>query len=228
MKSLLNIFTSIILLFLVFSCSQNNKKIEGTWIGVYSFSAEKGVEKSLKLPVRNLIVFSEKKNYQNGFKLDGYAEEFIDYNKNTRVLNSYKNNYEEFNDVIKQSTTDSLLLATIDKAGNIFGDIKVYKPLPDSLKVKKKCKPQLVNKKFVVESQKYRDTIFFKNDTLLLRSSNKKKNSFIRWERIQINGFDVIFMDNDVPYLINCIKNGSFETISFYDKKYSFQWVEIN
>lgn len=227
MKLYTSILLVLVVLSLVFSCKHNSKRLEGTWIGAYSFSSKEGVEKSLKIPVRNLIVFSETNIYQNGFKIDSYTEKSLNYNKRTKTLRSYEGEFGKFSDVIQQITSDSLVIATIDESGNVIGNMEVYRRLSDSLKKKENCEIQLTSKKFVIESEVYKDTIFFKNDTLLTKSSNKTKNTFLRWERVQINDFDVIFIDNDVPYLINCNKDGSIKATAFYDKKYNFRLYEI-
>lgn len=215
MKILIRI---LILTLLLFSC-QTDKVLQGTWIGVYSYSDKN----PNLLPIRNLITFDKSKFNSQGFWVDGYKEINGEYNSISKELKTNEVREELFIyvDKIEKITHDSLIIKTISENGDEFGRRKVYKKINDSLKSKSNI--NLIGKKFIIKSEKNKDTIFFKNDSLLLNMASKSK---VQYERLNYNGFDILFMSDDAPYVIYKQKDNKIYALVFSLKVIELELIE--
>lgn len=185
-----------LILVLFLSACQTDKNLKGTWIGEYSKS-ENG---AIVFPERNLLAFMDNKCYSKGSKYD-YGTELREsknmYFSNDIIFNEdYSGeNPLEYYEIVKVES-DSLVIKILN---NEFQH--VYRKLPENAKHKQKI--DLIGKKFFWENRKFQDTIYFKTDSTLERESNKHPDyRTSSWERISFEGYDVIFMDGDVPFLI--------------------------
>jgi len=205
--------TSNILLILVLflSACQTDKDLKGTWIGEYS-NSESG---SIIFPERNLLTFKNNKCYSKGSKYD-YGTE-IRESKNMYFSNDiiFNEDYSEdkpieYYEIVKVES-DSLVVKI---PNNEFQH--VYRKLPESAKHNQKI--DFIGKRFFWKNRKFQDTIYFKTDTTLVRESNKRADyNTSTWERISFEGYDILFMDRDVPYLIEN-RNGKTINLKTFHK----------
>ncbi len=180
------------------SSCQNEKKLNGTWISAYEYREAD----SLKYDLSG-IPFNELWEFKNGtlkireFKYDHYFNErsFNFKLKGNKLV--VGNDEPYFSDVINPITKDSFVLS-----GLSYADFKlVYKRLADSLK-NKSTDIKLTGKKYIRNYRKWTDTIQFINDSVYVSNSWKMGDSDLRWERINHNGFDILFTDIYVPFVI--------------------------
>ena len=188
----------IITIILLNSCQDD--KIEGTWVGDYTYPTnyQNG---DVVLPLQKLMRFKNGKAFYKGSK-NNFGKESIegDYSILSKNI-KFKETFEKYR--IKLVTNDSLVLIN-----NSSSFVQILRRLPDTLKNDKNLK--LIGNKYNWENKKFSDQIFFRNDSILNRKSNYGSNSNgIHWERAEFNGFDIIFMDGDVPYIIDESKDES-------------------
>jgi hypothetical protein len=204
--------TSILLILVLFlSACQTDKDLKGTWIGEYSNSGKT----SLGFPERNLLTFKNNKCYSKGSKYDygtGIRESKNMYFSNDIIFNEdySEDNPLEYYEIIKIES-DSLVIKI---PNNEFRH--VYRKLPESAKHNQKI--DFVGKNFFWKNRKFQDTIYFKTDSTLVRKSNKRPDyNTSSWERINFEGYDILFMDGDVPYLIEN-QNGKIINLKTFHK----------
>ena len=179
----------ILTIILFNSCQDNN--IEGTWIGDYTYPTD---NKELILPIQKLIQFENGKAYFKGSK-NSFGKEIIE-GKYSLFWNNIKFNDQYENYKIQKVNKDSLVLKN-----DASSFIQIFKRVPDSLKNDKNIR--LTGNLYRWVNEKFTDTIFFKNDSIIKRKTNNfSQNDNTNWERINFNGFDVIFMEGDVPFII--------------------------
>ncbi len=188
-------YISLILVLFLSAC-QTDKDLKGTWIGEYT-SNSKTETVNMVFAEQNLLTFKNNKCFAKGSK-HSYGTEIRESNNmlfsNKIVFNS-QNSGDELYEIIK-TENDSLVLKSP------YGDyLKIYRKLSDSLKHNQKI--DFIGKKFVWKNRIFQDTIYFKSDSTLMRKSIKRPNyNTWSWERINYEGFDILFMDGDVPYVI--------------------------
>ncbi|MFI1770228.1 hypothetical protein [Thalassobellus citreus] len=212
-----NIF--ILFLGLITSCN-SNKKLEGTWIGAYSYSEK--FESFMNLPIRNFVTFKDNEYFAKNFTYDYLSEKSFgngtyEYRSNEIILDSDIEN----NKIIESINNDSLVFKGKDGSNN-----SVFKKLNDSLKNKSK-NIKLIGKRFFIKSKEYNDTLSFINDTLIIKSSDKTKNPGTRWERFNHNGFDILFMEMDIPLIIREELNDKIHLTGFHKKRYDIELIEL-
>ncbi|PIX09291.1 MAG: hypothetical protein COZ75_07560 [Flavobacteriaceae bacterium CG_4_8_14_3_um_filter_34_10] len=219
MKKLIVLILSAIYLF---NCkSVKESELQGTWIGAYTFSSK---QHSLQLPVRDIINFNNNDFTLRGFWVDGSNNLIGEYNPLTKVITTNEINEYPFKDIIAQISQDSIVIET-ELDNKEFGLKRVYKKLNDSLKYKQKV--ALTGKRFLIKSETYNDTILFKSDSLYEISSSELPNLYQNWERVEFNGFDIIFLSHDIPYIIKGEKNGVINLTCYFKKKYELQFIEL-
>ncbi|MCR8668067.1 hypothetical protein NO995_10265 [Aestuariibaculum sp. M13] len=213
--------TISLILVLFLSACKTDKNLKGTWIGEYSKS-ENG---TIVFPERNLLTFKNNKCYSKGSKYD-YGTELRE-SKNMYFSNDiiFNEDYSEENPLeyyeIVKAENDSLVIKI---PNNEFQH--VYRKLPESAKHKQTIK--LIGKKFFWENRKFQDTIYFKTDSTLVRESNKHPDyKTSSWERINFEGYDIIFMDGDVPYLIEKQNGKTINLITFHKTDVEHTMTEL-
>ena len=201
------------------ACS-SDKKLQGTWIAAYS--EYKDLEENVKLPIRNVISFN-----QNQFKFKSFKYDFL-YDKDFQ-----KGNYDFFLNKLSlhTDTISSTLICSINNdsivvKGNTRTNSIIYKRLADSLK-NRSNNIKLAGKKFVRYSDNEIDTLDFKNDSIVYINDYQKLNSERNWERFKQDGFDIVFMNLDTPYIILEQKCKTILLTTFFTDKANIKLVSI-
>ncbi len=213
---------------MLFSACRSEKDFEGTWIGAYVNS------EPLYPPILNVITFDKMDYTIQGFKFY-YGNDPIkgSYNIFTDDFSTnFQNHYPfEFKETIELINKDSMVIKTVDEKGEeVNGKLRfTYKKLHDSLKIDFKNNVDLTGKTFGFESKSYKDTIYFKNDSILIRNSvvtNGPKGK--SWQRINHNGFEILFIRNEAPYIIYQVKSNRIFLKCFQEKSRYYEMYEIN
>lgn len=192
---------------------QTDKDLKGTWIGEYT-SNSKTEKINMVFAEQNLLIFKNNKCFAKGSK-NSYGTK-IRESKNMMFSNKIIFDSPNLDKIpeeyeIVKAENDSLVIKTLNS--DFF---KIYRRLPNNLKHNQKI--TLIGKKFYWENKMFKDTIYFKTDSTLIRESIKRPNyKTSSWERINFEGFDILFMDGDVPYLIEN-KNGKKITLRTFHK----------
>ena len=207
----------ILILTLILSSCQSDNKLNGNWIGDYAYSIE-GNETRMIKPIRRILTFDNGLLIARGSKYDyGTDIEKGEYNLTLKTL-ELEGKYENYD--IDFFESDSLVL--INKANSYR---YIYRKLSDSLKQNSEI--EFIGKQFKWENNKFTDTIFFKNQTYFKRKSQKYNNAEVSWERIKHNGFDIIFIDGDVPYLIKSQNEKTINLLSFHKTELKHRMTEL-
>ena len=138
----------------------------------------------------NEIVYSEE------FRYDWYEEERTDEFRLEGNKLVIPENEAQFSDVIDPITQDSIIVSRPSNPLN-----QVYKRISDSLK-NKSSDFKLTGKKFIRNYRQLTDTIEFINDSVYISSALEIGDSDLMWERKNHNGFDILFTDGFVPFVI--------------------------
>ncbi|MCC8358899.1 hypothetical protein [Salinimicrobium sediminilitoris] len=210
----------LIILFLVLFLSCSSKEnLEGTWIGAYSYSTNSD---SKKMPTRILITFEKDKYFAKSFKYDYRSESDFEkgtyeYNRDTIFYNSDQTNTA----LLEIISKDSLVMKGLEGANNT-----VYKRLEDSLK-SKSDNINLKGKRFLRTSLNYSDTLNFTNDSIIIKSWENNRTLEIHWERISHNGFEILFLDLDIPYIIRKGRDGTIKLTGLHKNRYELELREL-
>ncbi|WP_461302910.1 hypothetical protein [Aureisphaera sp.] len=190
--------TNILLIAIILTSCQNVKKLNGTWISAYQYQEKDTVNYDL-----SGIAFNEIWEFNNGkliireFKYDVYenTRSFEFKLKGNKLIIDDEESY--FFEEIVPITKDSFQLSGINN-----GNFKlIYKKLNDSLKSKSN-EFKLSGNKYIRNFKKWTDTIHFVNDSVYKSSGWKQGNSDLMWERINHNGFDILFTDIYIPFIL--------------------------
>ena len=215
MKKILFLF----LLGMFMSCN-SNQKLEGTWIGAYSYSHIS--DSDTHLPQRIVVTFKNGQYFARSFKYDYRAESDLEngsyeYRGDSLFLKSSSVKTE----IIDILSKDSLVIKGLGGSSNT-----VYKKLDDSLK-SRSGNISLTGKRFLRTSKNYSDTLNFVNDSVVVKSWGNSRNLELSWERINHNGFDILFMDLDIPYIIRMERNGVIKLTGLHKKRYDLELKEL-
>jgi hypothetical protein len=176
----------------------------------------------MNLPIRSFVTFENDKYFTKSFKYDYRTEK--DFEKGTYNYFWNKITYNsdnEYTNTVELLNSDSLVIKGIDGSNN-----SVFKRLDNSLK-NKSNNIKFIGKRFLVKSKTYSDTLHFVSDTLLIKSSDKTRNRGTRWERIKENGFDILFMEMDIPLIITNELDGKIILNGFHKKRYQIEFIEL-
>lgn len=205
---------------MIFSSCSKNKNIEGTWISAYQFDNESN--KAIGFPLRNIFSFKNNKLIFRDFKYDYLSDTNIKkgyYKLWSHKLSAYVNNQLEHTNLIY--TQDSLIFQN-----SIYEKTNIYKRLDNKLKSDKEI--ILSKKRFLITSKNgYRDTFYFINDSIL-RFDKDEPYSTTKWEQFKIDGYNILFIENDIPYVLNHDINGKIQLTGFHEKTYHMELNEIN
>lgn len=211
----------LILVFILTSC-HNERKLNGIWISAYEFDKED----SLKTPLTG-IPFNQVVNIYNGtykvkaFKYDRYEDTWsLKFKlRGNKLIEEGDENfiYDEINPITKDSI---VITGMIDQLS------RVYKRLPDSLK-NISSDINLVGNKYIRFYGSRIDTINFVSDFVYISSAYSIGNSDMRWERINYNGFDILFSDGNIPYLIKKKVGNDIYVSAFDTEKRDFILKQI-
>lgn len=179
------------------SSCQSEKKLNGTWISAYQYKENDSLmESTTGIPFNEVFTFDNGTFNLKQFKYQIYNDERTDNFKLKGNKFVIADNESYFSDVIEPLTKDSIVINGLNS--NLNG---VYKRLADSLK-NKTPEFKLTGKKFVRNYRKWTDTIHFLNDSVYKSSGWTMGNSDLMWERINQNGFDILFTDIYPPFVI--------------------------
>ncbi len=116
---------------------------------------------------------------------------------------------------------DSLIISNL----NFYS--RVYRKLNDSLK-SKSTDFKFTGKKFIRNYRKWTDTIHFINDSVYVSSAWKNGDLDLMWERINHNGFDILFTDIYVPFVIKSKVRNEIYVSTFGSIKEDYTLKEID
>jgi hypothetical protein len=210
----------IVLIVGLFISCNSGQKLEGSWIGAYSYSNIS--DSTMHLPHRNVVTFENNKYFVTRFKYDYRSESDFEkgtyeYNGESIFFNSDKTNTA----FIENMNKDSLVIKGSKGTNNT-----VYKRLEDSLK-SKIDHFDLKGKRFLRTSVKYSDTLDFINDSIIIKSWQNNRKLEIHWEKINHNGFDILFMDFDIPYIIWKERDGTIKLTGLHKNRYELELKEL-
>jgi len=195
------------------SC-QNEKKLNGTWISAYQYQEKDTANYDLSgIEFNEIWEFNDGKLNIREFKYDAYENirSFQFKLKGDRLVIDNKEPY--FSEKIEPITKDSFQLNGIN-----YGNFKlIYKKLNDSLKSKSN-EFKLTGNKYIRNFKKWTDTIHFVNDSVYKSSGWKQGNSDLMWERVNHNGFDILFTDIYIPFILKK-KIGNKIYVTTFDKQ---------
>ena len=104
--------------------------------------------------------------------------------------------------------------------------LHIYRKLSEKLKNNQKV--ELTGKTFYWKNEIFQDTIYFVTDSTFKRKTNKDTRfKTSRWERINHKGFDILFLDGDVPYLIENKKEKTIELRTFHKTELKHTMTEL-
>ncbi|MHA7944602.1 hypothetical protein ACJOV8_016105 [Formosa sp. 3Alg 14/1] len=219
--------TAIISLILVIflSACQTDKDLKGTWIGDYSSSFNSD-NPSMIFAIQNLMTFENNKVYAQGsdrdFGTDQIRESKRMFLSDNIVFNDEysEENPLEYYEIVKVNA-DSLVVKI---PNNEF--LHIYRKLSEKLKNNQKV--ELTRKTFYWKNEIFQDTIYFVTDSTFKRKTNKDTRfKTSRWERINHKGFDILFLDGDVPYLIENKKEKTIELRTFHKTELKHTMTEL-
>jgi hypothetical protein len=179
------------------SC-QNERKLNGTWISAYEYDENDTQNYDLSgMPFNQILEFKDGTLQIREFKYDIYenTRSFkFELKGNKLIIDDSEPN---FSDIIEPITKDSFQLSGIS-----YGKSKrIYKKLNDSLK-SKSSEFILTGNKYIRNFKSWTDTIHFTNDSVFKSSGWTQGSSDLMWERINYNGFDILFTDIYIPFIL--------------------------
>ncbi|WP_150543548.1 MULTISPECIES: hypothetical protein [Mesonia] len=213
---------SLILVLFLIAC-QTDKDLKGTWIGEYTSNSKTG-KINMVFAEQNLLTFKNNKCFAKGSKYS-YGTKIRESNNMTfsnNIIFESQNVDEipEQYEIVKMEN-DSLVIKTPNS-----DFLKIYRKLPNNLKHNQKI--DLIGKKFFWKNRMFQDTIYFKTDSTLMRVSIKQQNyKTSSWERINFEGFDILFMDGDVPYLIENQIGKTINLRTFHKTDIGHKMIEL-
>ena len=210
------VIISLILVIFLSAC-QTNKDLKGTWIGDYSSSFD-SENSNVIFAIQNLMTFENNKVYAQG-SFRNFGTNQIRESKRMLLSDNIVFN-DEYYEIVKVNA-DSLVLKI---PNNNF--LHIYRKLSE--KFKNNQKADLTGKKFSWKNKIFQDTIYFATDSTFKRKSNKDPRfKTSRWERINHKGFDILFLDGDVPYLIENKKDKTIELRTFHKTELKHIMTEL-
>lgn len=161
-----------------------NNKLKGTWIGAYKEypDMELYMANERIMTLDNFTYSEQGPKYELSKSRNGYY---------INALNQIKSEFNTYN--IIGIENDSLRV----KAKHYEPGCRTFYRINDSLKYDQKI--NIVGKRFLFSNGKEKDTIYFKNDSIF-ESSTYKFNSL--WELIEHNGFQILFIEEFLPFVI--------------------------
>lgn len=199
--------------------------MKGTWIGDYSSSFD-SENPTMIFAIQNLMTFENNKVYAQGsyrdYGTDQIRESKISFFSNNIVFNDEysEDNPLEYYEIVKVNA-DSLVVKIPNN-----NSLHIYRKLSE--KLKNNQKPELTGKKFSWKNEIFQDTIYFVTDSTFKRKSNQDPRfKTSRWERINHRGFDILFLDGDVPYLIENKKEKTIELRTFHKTELKHIMTEL-
>ncbi len=196
------------------SC-QNEKKLNGTWISAYEYDDNDSINYDLSgKPFNQIWEFNDGTLKIQKYKYDFFYEDISSFKFKLKGSKLVLNDNEPYlSDIIELIEKDSFVLS-----GLSYGKSKlVYKKLDDSLK-NNSADFKLTGNKYIRNFKKWTDTIHFVNESVYTSSGWTTGDSDLKWERINYNGFDILFTDIYIPFILKK-KVGNKIYVTTFDKK---------
>ena len=215
----------ILLIVVIFTSCDKGKKLNGTWISAYEIRENDTLNYDLSgIPFNEIWEFKDGALNIREFKFDAFEDSIRSFNFKIKGNKLVVNDSEPyFSNIIDLITKDSFQLSGIS-----YGNVKlIYKKLNDSLK-NKSTDFKLTGNKYIRNLKKWTDTIQFVNDSVFKSSGWKQGNSDLMWERVNVNGFDILFTDIYIPFILTG-KNGDRISVTTFDRneeKYILKQIE--
>ncbi len=172
-------------------------KLNGTWISAYKYDEDDRLVKAATgIPFNEIFTFNKDTFNFKQFKYQLFNYERTDIFKLKGNKFVIANNEPYLSDVIESLTYDSIVINGLNSGWN-----RVYKRLADSLK-NKTPEFKLTGKSFVRNYRRWADTIHFVNDSVYTSNNYKIGNSELKWERINKDGFDILFTNIYPPFVL--------------------------
>ena len=200
------------------------KKLYGNWISSYKYYDNDSIKDYIvgDFPFNQLLTFDNETFTIREFKFDYYENvRTAQFElKGEKIVIAGNEAYGS--EIIHPLTKDSLVLKQVRT-----GESYVYKRLADSLK-NRSPNLELVGKKFIRNFRKWTDTIQFINDSVYTSNSWEfgDSNHFM-WERINQNGFDILFTENYAPFILKKQIGNEIYVSIFGNKKEDYILKEI-
>ena len=141
-------------------------------------------------------------------------------NRNGYFINALNQIKSEFNTYeIIGIENDSMRV----KAKNYDPGYRTFYRIDDSLKYGHKI--NIVGKRYLFSNGKDTDTIYFKNDSIF-ESSTLKYRSY--WELIEHNGFQILFIEEFLPFVITKQSKNNIELKRFESQNDNYKMTELN
>ena len=218
MRKTINI---LLIAFILTSC-QNEKKLNGIWISAYKYQEKDTLNYDLSgVPFNEIWEFNDGKLNIREFKYDEYENKrsFQFKLKGNKLVVDGNETYSS--EIIEPITKDSFQLSGIS-----YGNSKlIYKKINDSLKSKSN-EFKLTGNKYIRNFKKWTDTIHFVNDSVYKSSGWKQGSSDLMWERVNYNGFDILFTDIYIPFILKK-KDGNKIYVTTFDKNQENYILEL-
>jgi|GEM_PF-1908406 len=219
------IYIGAFLLYTVLTSCTDIKDLYGTWIMAY-YPDEKpdsshvlyGYEDSF-----NTWTFEDDKLYTRGFKYLGGQGTFSNLELRGNKLVDTKSESPWQSTTINKLPQDRILINHINMGSS---QRKVYKRLADSLKNTSE-KFDLTGKTYLRNFKTWTDTVQFVNDSVFV-SHAWKMGRGLRWERVNVNGFDILFTDIYPPFVLKKKVGNKIYVSTFDRKKEDYILEEIN
>ncbi|MBU2937910.1 hypothetical protein KO494_00015 [Lacinutrix sp. C3R15] len=205
----------ILILALVFNSCQNEKKLNGTWISAYKQEENDTLNYDLSgVPFNEIWEFNDGTLKIQRYKYDFFYEDVSSFKFKLKGNKFVINDNEPYlSDIIEPIKKDSFVLS-----GFTYGNSKlVYKKLDDSLK-NNTADFKLTGNKYIRNFKKWTDTIHFVNESVYTSSGWTMGNSELKWERVNYNGFDILFTDIYIPFILKK-KVGNKIYVTTFDKQ---------
>jgi hypothetical protein len=189
------------------------KKLNGTWISAYEYDNNDSIYDLSGKPFNQIWEFNDGtlkiQKYKYAFFYEDVSSFKFKLKGNKFVIN---NNEPYLSDIMEPIQKDSYVLS-----GFRYGNSKlVYKKLDDSLK-NNSTDFKLTGNKYIRNFKKWTDTIHFVNESVYTSSGWTTGNSHLKWERVNYNGFDILFTDIYIPFLLKK-KIGNKIYVTTFDK----------
>ena len=215
----------ILLIAIIFTSCDKEKKLNGTWISAYEIRENDTPNYDLSgIPFNEIWEFKDGTLNIREFKFDAFEDSLRSFNFKINGNKFIVNENEPYlSNIIEPIAKDSFQLS-----GFSYGNTKlIYKRLNDSLK-NKSTDFKLTGNKYIRNFKKWTDTIHFVNDSVFKSSGWKQGNSDLMWERVNINGFDILFTDIYIPFVLTG-KNDDRINVTTFDwneEKYILEQIE--
>lgn len=175
-------------------------------------------------------------NVKDTFSSDYYLTEVIKFKNGKYLLQKHALNgksvygsYELSNNALYFDSANDISLVSVNKDSLVFFEnnvLKVYYKLHDSLKDLNST-VELVGRKYMLETAHLKDTLNFINDSLAVANFDVK-TEVVYWNKVDLDGFQIILFDGAIPSVIYQKANDKLELIQYFkSQRFIIEMTEI-